>query len=342
MTMKTKTIERYKLTSSPLYRIGRHIDLAGALLLTRKHLRCLIIKRIAYYNFRDVTIGGKKRSLAVPIRDMRQVHERLKDLLGRIELPDYLYSPRKHRTPIKNAAAHRDASSIVKLDVRQFYPSTTDEHVFQFFKYRLGMADDIAGRLTKLCTINGRVPFGSPLSPILCALVHDDVFSRVASKCDLNDYTMTLWVDDITISGHQVSNRIIREIQRLLSAKRLIHHKAMRATTRKGIVITGNFVSTKKVSPANKIHLKIRNKLAELKRANTAAQRLVVVRSLIGLTNYSLSVYDGGSQESVRARSRRAWLHNYRRELEATAGTVCAPNIEWSATPFDDSAPWDE
>lgn len=257
-------IERYSLVQSPFYRMGRAVDLAALLQLSPKKFTTLIVQRQALYNCREECINGKVRSLAIPIWEMRRVHERIKVLLERIELPHYLYSPRRGKAPADNAALHQNARLIVKLDIKQFYPSTTDEHVFQFFHHRLKMAEDVAGRLTKICTIKGKVPFGSPLSPILCALVHDDIFAKANALCELRGDKLSLWVDDLTISGDEVRKGLIRDIKRLIGSKRLNAHKTQRLQARKGAVITGIFMSSKGPVPANKSHIKMRDQLIEL------------------------------------------------------------------------------
>jgi hypothetical protein len=111
-------------------------------------------------------IGGKIREIACPIGSMRRVHDQLKHLLNRIEQPDYLYSPRRGRSAWQNAAAHLSSKVVVTLDIQQFYPSTSEEHVFEFFYHIMGMTEDVAGLITKLTTIDGHLPFGSPLSPV--------------------------------------------------------------------------------------------------------------------------------------------------------------------------------
>ncbi len=177
--------------------MGRGKDLAQVLGISQKDMTRIIVQRSALYRFDEKLIGEKTRSLAVPLHKMREIHDRIKDLLNRIELPDYLYSPRKGRSPVDNAELHLRHPTLVKLDIKQFYPSTSSEHVFQFFRYRMRMAEDVAGRLTKLCTIPDRVAFGSPLSPILCAHVHNDLFSRAAKIFSAEKNPMSLWVDDL-------------------------------------------------------------------------------------------------------------------------------------------------
>src|ERR1019366_8626948 len=110
---------------------------------------------------------------------MRTLHERIQGICNRIKQPDYLHSPRRGHTAAGNAEIHRFSKTIAKLDIRQFYPSTTSEHVYRFFLYRLAMRDHVAGLMTQLCTVDDKLPFGSPLSPILCTLVHRDLFDQI-------------------------------------------------------------------------------------------------------------------------------------------------------------------
>ena len=338
-----KQVERYPLERSPLHKMGRAKDLASLLRLTPKQMTSLIVRRSALYLFKDEIIGGKPRSLAVPIGEMRVIHDRMKELLGRIVLPDYLYSPRRGRAAVDNALVHQGASVVVKLDVKQFYPSTTAEHVFQFFRHRLGMVDDVAGRLTKICTINGKVPFGSPLSPILCALVHDDLFGQVAGRCELRGDTASLWVDDLAVSGDNVAKGLVRDITRLIAAKRLKSHKTRRATARRGIVITGTFIGPKGPAPANKSHLKMEVKLSALEAETEPEARLRLTESLIGMVNYQLTVYPKDGEHHLRLKGRRQWLWDEFRKMRDLIETVVPAKLTFDSAAIsnDNRLPWE-
>jgi RNA-directed DNA polymerase len=341
MTSRTQ-VERYPLENSPFHRMGRAKDLAALLRLTPKQVTSLIVRRSALYWFKDEVIGGKQRSLAVPVGEMRAVHDLMKNLLGRIVLPDYLYSPRRGRAAVDNALRHQGARVVVKLDVKQFYPSTTDEDVFQFFHHRLGMVDDVAGRLTKICTINGKVAFGSPLSPVLCALVHDDLFGQVAARCELSGETLSLWVDDVTVSGDNVTKTLVRDITRLIAAKRLKAHKAQRSTQRQGIVITGTFIGWNGPAPANKSHLSVKAKLEALEAETDPGFRMKLAESLIGMMNHQMTIYPKDSARYVHLKRRRQWLWDEFRKMVVLADAARLAELASERAPISagDSLPW--
>jgi RNA-directed DNA polymerase len=314
--------ETYDIERSPFYHIGRQRDLALLLHLDLKTIKRLVRNRHSQYWRKDLQIGGKSRSIVCPFGLMREVHERLQALFNRIKQPHYLQSPRRGRSAAGNAEIHSLSNVIAKLDIRQFYPSTTDEHVYRFFHYRMEMPDDVAGLATKLCTVDGRLPFGSPLSPILCTLVHRDLFDQIDLHCRSRLLKMSLWVDDITLSGDAIPDRVIWTIKQIINAKGLRYHKVQVRVRNLGAIVTGHYLHRGGVAAANKHHLGVRDSLAGLDSTADPTARLKLVRSLIGKTNYARGIYVPHTAVRDRLDRRRDWLHAERRHLEREAFTT--------------------
>ena len=311
-----KKSEIHTMEASPFYRIGRQVDLVPLTGNSLKNIKHLAQNRAQYYWRKEQKIGEKLRSISCPIGPLRTLHEELQSRLNRIKQPDYLYSPRRGHTARKNADLHEKSVQIAKLDIRQFYPSTTSEHVFRFFRHRMNMVDDVAGLLTKLCTIDERLPFGSPLSPILCTLVHRDLFDQVSVYCRSLSLIMSLWVDDITISGDKVSNQTLWTVRQMIHAKGLKSHKAQLRHTHLGAIVTGHYLRPNGISPANKHHLGVRDALAALDVTLSSPERLKLLYSLIGKTNYARGICPLGSAVRLRLDKRRDWLHGQRRFIQ--------------------------
>ena len=142
----------YPLTASPFFRLERRRDVAKLLNLSPSKVTRLLADRDHLYAVRDEVIGGKLRRLTVPLKGMRRCHDRLLHLLRRIELPEYIRCPRKKSTAWGNALAHLESASVTSFDIKAFYPSTTEEHIFRFFRYRLEMSEDCARQLALLCS----------------------------------------------------------------------------------------------------------------------------------------------------------------------------------------------
>jgi len=205
------------------------------------------------------------------------------------------------------------------------------------------MVDDVAGRLTKLCTIQGRVPFGSPLSPVLCALVHDDVFGKVAARCEFSGDTLSLWVDDLTVSGDNVTMGMVRDITRLIAAKGLKTHKTQRSSERRGIVITGTFIGPNGPAPANKSHLKMIEKLRSLDLETNPDERIKLLESLLGMVNYQMTIFTDDSENYHRLKKRRQWLWNEFRMTRHLIDSATAVKLSSDGTTCsgDECFPWE-
>jgi RNA-directed DNA polymerase len=316
MSRKQKA-EIYPIEKSPFYRMGRQRDLVPLLRIDMKTIRRLACDRHDHYWRKERQIGEKTRLIVCPFGNMREVQERIQSLCNRIEQPVYLHSPRTGHTAAGNADVHRLSKIVAKLDIRQFYPSTTDEHVFRFFRNHLKMTDDVAGLITKLCTVDGRLPFGSPLSPILCTLVHRDLFVQIYQYYQSTDIKMSLWVDDITLSGDNITSELLWDVKQFIKAKGLKYHKVKIRHLHRGAIITGFFLHPAGIAAANKHHLGVRDKLAELDGTSDTTARLKLVRSLIGSVNYGRRIYDTSTPVRIRLDQRRDWLHSERRRLEA-------------------------
>src|SRR5258705_185981 len=81
--------------------------------------------------------------------------------------PEFLHSAIKGRSYVTNASEHGPNAPTIKVDIRRFYPSIRAAAVFHFFRDHMQCAEDVAGILTKLLTVDGHLPTGSSASPIL-------------------------------------------------------------------------------------------------------------------------------------------------------------------------------
>jgi signal transduction histidine kinase len=132
---------------------------------------------------------------------------------------------------------------------------------------------DIAATLTRLACYKEHLPTGSPLSPILAYFAHLDVWNAIAVICKTNGYTLTVYIDDVTISGASVSAKVLWEV------KKEIHRAGHRYHKEKLFVdgpaeITGVMVIGNDLVPPNRQQKKVRESTKALKeRLNANAAR---------------------------------------------------------------------
>ncbi|OPY65051.1 MAG: Reverse transcriptase (RNA-dependent DNA polymerase) [Syntrophorhabdaceae bacterium PtaU1.Bin034] len=99
----------------------------------------------------------------------------------------------------RNAAQHLNKKKILGLDIDRFFDSISENAIKEVF-CGLGCRMNIAANLSKLTTINGRLPQGFNTSPVLANIMFGHLDAQLNSIC--NDYgcIYTRYADDITIS----------------------------------------------------------------------------------------------------------------------------------------------
>lgn len=169
-----------------------------------------------YYLHRVIHRRGKMRALAIPRGRLRVVLDVLQPLLQRVELPSFVHGGRRGHSNIINARTHVGQPVVMCLDVEDFFPSVGYRLVYQVFSERLGCSPTVAGILTRLTTLDGCLPQGSPTSTILGAIVLERMGLRIATLCKIHGAKYTQYVDDITVSGPADTTMLLPMIERII------------------------------------------------------------------------------------------------------------------------------
>lgn len=178
---------------------------------------------------RDKLIGlpkkSKKREIQQPKAALNAVHKRIALLLGRIEKPGFVYSATKRRSYVENAIQHQTDERCVKVDVKEFYPNIKFNRVRSFFIDQLGCSGDIAHVLAVLCCVNGGLPTGSAISPVLSYFACAPMFARIAKLSVDRELKFTLYVDDMVFSGDAANWAFSDMVRRVLKNNGFVGHK---------------------------------------------------------------------------------------------------------------------
>jgi RNA-directed DNA polymerase len=303
--------------------------------MTKDQLEALIRDKDKWTRRKPVLISGKQRALAVPYGKLRTLHERLKFHLNKIKQPDYVFCPRKGRSQRDNAEHHVGQNQFLKIDIRQFYPSTTNEHIFRWAHHTCGLRPDVAGLFVHLVTVDGKMPFGSPLSPILTAHVHRLMFDSIYAACQRRPLQMSLWVDDLTISGCAVPGDLIEEIREIIRRNGLQSHKICFRSGGRPVTITGVPVEGERVGAPLSLHKKIEDAYAELRLPQTDAERSYTIERLLShLGTYRFYV-GPASSEGRKTADRMNGLRRRRSKLSFSVITEPEPNAAASLAESD-------
>ncbi|SDH19981.1 reverse transcriptase family protein [Bosea robiniae] len=260
----------HDLGQSSLYRLVRRRRLGELLDLTDAQLRYLTKYADTLYRESDVPKknGDGTRHIEDPAKLLKQAQSRLATLLSRITPPEFLFCPVKRRCYVTNAAQHRGHRVVRSLDIHKYFPNTTSRRVFWFFSSVMKCDRSMAGTLTKLACYREHLPTGSPLSPIMAFFAHYDMWNEIAAICRREGLTLTVYVDDVTVSGDKVSESLVWEIRQAIHRSGLRHHKE-KAFYDRPAEITGVIVTAAGIEVPHKQFRKLRLAVAAAKEAGS-------------------------------------------------------------------------
>ena len=277
--------KRHPLNQSKLFRLKTRAKLAAVFGLTLSELQ-VIVRMDRPYSQRQLELEKngkiKQREIQEPRGALRPIHERVQALLSRIEPPHFLFCPVKRRSYVSNAAMHVGAYHVRTLDVKTYFPSTPQHRVFWFFQTAMQCEPDVAAILAKLLTVDGHLATGSTVSPILSFFSFYDMWQNISNLVDECGCTLSVYMDDVTISGSNVPDRLVWDVQKQIYSRGLRYHKER--NFRGGISeVTGVLLRDGKLSVPNRQHLKAHLLRQELAITEDSERALAASQSLAGL-----------------------------------------------------------
>jgi RNA-directed DNA polymerase len=192
-----------------------------------KHLRCgqeelgrFCAHPERYYRQFSMDVRGKKRPIATPLGRFCEILYCLKSLLCRIALPLWIQGGVKGCSPRTNASCHINKPAVLNFDIEDFFPSVRPYLVYNLFCRRLGCSPDVSRILTRLTTLNGGLPQGSPTSTVVANLTILPLAKRMKSLADKHDCDYGQFVDDGNVSGPAYIENLRHLIDRIIQQER--------------------------------------------------------------------------------------------------------------------------
>ena len=270
----------YHRSQSRLYKVTSPSDLARRLNLGAEELEGLFNRTDNYKHFR---VGAaRNRYVQEPKEHLRVFHKRIAVWLARIETPAYLHSAVKGRSYITNALEHRANTNLIQLDIRSFFQNVTRHAVYLFFLDSMHCRSDVAMLLANGLTVDGHLPTGSPVSPILSFFAYKSLFDSVADLAQERELTFTLYVDDICLSGDLASRETLNRVRRIVASYGLRSHKSKFYSAGIPRVVTGVALTIGGPRLPHPRHLKIHESLVQLKSQPSGSTHERQLRSVIG------------------------------------------------------------
>ncbi|MEO9802664.1 MAG: reverse transcriptase family protein [Reichenbachiella sp.] len=189
----------------------------------------------------------KQRVLNPSIKRLKEIQKRIqKRILLTLDIPDYAYGAIKGKDNVMNAKRHQGKKYVFTTDLTDFFPSISHHQVFEMFRI-YGFSPTVSRTLTQLTTYKGRLPQGTPTSPIIANLVFVKTGKNLEGFAKENELTFTSFVDDLTFSApkdfKELAPQIIQMIQQ--DGFRISHKKTNYKTNNPivtGVVVKNNLI----------------------------------------------------------------------------------------------------
>jgi RNA-directed DNA polymerase len=223
-------------------------QLAEALGLTVARLRWLAYHREAatrlhYRRFSIPKRGGGERAIWAPLPTLKAAqHWVLRNVAEKLPVHGAAHGFLPGRSILTNAAAHTGARVVVKMDVKDFFPTVTLKRVKGVFR-KAGYREQVATLLALLCTEAPReiveqdgqtyyvslgprcLPQGAPTSPALTNTLCLRLDRRLSGLAKRFGWRYTRYADDLTFSlpaGHEGEPHVgtlMGQVRRIVEAE---------------------------------------------------------------------------------------------------------------------------
>ena len=207
-----------------------------------------------YYTKKEIPKkSGGVRELMIPAMRLRMIQQWiLKNILYSIPVSRYAMGFTKRRSIVTNAKMHVGKECVVNMDMKDFFPTITQEQVFKVFYY-YGYTIGVSYMLSRLCTVDGKLPQGAPTSPYLSNIICLKLDKRLSNLARSYEAEYSRYADDITFSGCYGVQNIILPASKIIENEGFgINNKKTRIAFKyekqevTGINVSGNKISVDK------------------------------------------------------------------------------------------------
>lgn len=256
--MKKQTRQQHQNNKAVICSI-RSIRELGKLLKTHPQRLYLLSNQARYQTFTRPKKGGGERVIEAPGADIKKIL----GILNRYLQSTYLFEKSAaaygfvvgvkndddRRNILTNAKKHLGRPYLLNIDLKNFFHSVSREKVLQiFFNKPFRFKGELADLLADLCTYKGRLPMGTPSSPVLsnfACMQLDDTLQAFANNML---WVYTRYADDMSFSSHKpINTEMIHSLRRIITNAGFIinEKKVARFGPKASKIVTGLLLTDK-------------------------------------------------------------------------------------------------
>lgn len=190
-------------------------DVAHLLGYQPKSLSYVVYKMpVKYATFTVPKKAGGVRTISAPRPELKLLQRRLSD--GLQSCWEEINSEKKITKPIShgfrrgfsiltNASVHRGRRFVFNVDIKNFFDSINFGRVYGFFikNKDFSLAEDVAKILAAISCHEGKLPQGSPCSPVISNLIGQILDIRLTKLARHHGCSYSRYADDLTFSTNK-------------------------------------------------------------------------------------------------------------------------------------------
>ena len=214
-------IQKLCETSSPVIFEFEHLSL---LIGVEQHeLRKMVNASHAFYrSFQIKKRSGGLRKIYAPYPSMLMCQDWIyNNILINKPVHSAAHGFVPGRSIFSNASAHLNSKCLMKIDLKDFFPSIPINWVVNYF-LSLGYADNASFYLAALCCNEGRLVQGSSTSPYLTNILLKSLDERISLLAKSYDLNFTRYADDLTFSGEYIPHKLIGIVTEIITQYGLV------------------------------------------------------------------------------------------------------------------------
>ncbi len=179
----------------------------------------------SYKEFTVKKKSGGERTIAAPVKPLKLIQSALNVILSAIYEPkSYVTGFVPHKSIVDNAKVHVNKNYVYNIDLVNFFPSIELHRIkavlkLEPFSLNTEEREKLAFLIARLCCKDGRLPQGSPTSPVLSNIVCQQLDRRLNGLAKSANCRFTRYADDITFSANKdvFNQKFKTELERIIT-----------------------------------------------------------------------------------------------------------------------------
>ena len=166
-----------------------------------------------YREFKIPKKSGGTRTISSPYPSLAIIQSNiLNNLFLPFEANSSAYAYVKGKNAIDHARIHVNGRELLKLDIKDFFPSISRQMVFEALQ-RNGAKADVCFYTSLICILDNGLPQGACTSPALSNLVFSPIDVRLTGLANFFGLKYSRYADDLAFSGEFIPRDLASRAQ---------------------------------------------------------------------------------------------------------------------------------